>query len=182
MSGIVEDTAVPEPVSRARNPWTLAVAGLAVALVVALVLLGLTVRSLHHERDLAHAGTQADVAARKAVVEMTTYDYKTIPHDFSWVDDAGTARFRKQYAEVSSPIKKLVAQLKAHAVGTVVDSATSVKDADHVSVLLFVDQTLTNPTQSQPGLDQPRVTMSMVRVHGRWLVDQVKLNNLTASQ
>ncbi len=159
--------------------WQVAAGVLAVALVAVLVVLVLTMRSLSHERDLSDAAKQAEAAARKAVVSMTTYDYQTIPRDFAWVNDAGTAKFRKQYAEVSAPIKKLVAQLKARAVGSVVASAADVQDVDHVTVLVFVDQTLTNPGQSQPGLDQPRVTMSMVRQGGRWLVDEVKLNNLT---
>ncbi|MCW2857404.1 MAG: hypothetical protein JWR52_3019 [Marmoricola sp.] len=163
----------------ASKRWQVATGVLAVALVAALVVLVLTLRSLSHEHDLTDAGTQAQAAARKAVVSMTTYDYRTLPHDFAWVDDAGTAKFRKQYAEVSAPIKKLVLQLKAHAVGSVVASAAEVKDVDHVLVLVFVDQTLSNPGQAQPGLDQPRVTMSMVRQGGRWLVDEVKLNNLT---
>ncbi|RNL79563.1 hypothetical protein [Nocardioides marmorisolisilvae] len=132
---------------------------------------------------LAAAGKAANKAARVAVVEMTTYDYKSVNKDFAWVDDAGTAKFRKQYAEVSAPIKKLVVQLKAKANGTVVDSAPIVKDADHVTVLLFVDQTISNPgsgsTGPQKGLDQPRVTMKMVRQGGRWLVDEVNISSLS---
>lgn len=163
----------------ASRRWQVAVGVLAVALVAALVVLVLTMRSLSHERDLSDAGKQAEAAALKAVVSMTTYDYRTIPRDFAWVNDAGTAKFRKQYAEVSAPIKKLVVAQKAHAVGSVVASAADVTDADHVTVLVFVDQTLTTPGVAQPGLDQPRVTMSMVRQGGRWLVDDVKLYNLT---
>jgi Mce-associated membrane protein len=131
---------------------------------------------------LAAAGKAADKAARAAVVEMTSYDYRTVEDDFAWVDDAGTAHFREQYAEVSKPIKELVVRLKATAKGTVVDSAPRVKDTRHVTVLLFVDQLITNPGTgsggAQRGLDQPRVTMQMVRQDGRWLVDEVKLSGL----
>jgi Mce-associated membrane protein len=134
---------------------------------------------------LVAAGKAADKAARVAVVEMTTYDYRTVAKDFAWVDDAGTAKFQKQYAEVSKPIKKLVVQLKAKATGSVVASAPNVKDADHVTVLLFVDQEISNPgtggSAPQRGLDQPRVTMQMVRQDGRWLVDEVKISNLASS-
>jgi Mce-associated membrane protein len=133
---------------------------------------------------LAAAGKAADKAARAAVVEMTTYSYTSIDKDFRWVDDAGTAHFRKQYAEVSKPIKELVVRLKARAKGTVVASAPKVTDVDHVTVLLFVDQLITNPgtgtSGAQRGLDQPRVTMSMVRQDGRWLVDEVKLSGLNS--
>lgn len=127
----------------------------------------------------AQAGRSAEKAARAAVTSMTTYDYATLEKDFSWVDDAGTAKFRQHFEEVSVPIKKLVLARKADARGSVVASAADVRDADHVTVLLFVDQVLTIPGQTQHGLDQPRVTMSMVRQNGRWLVDDVQLNSLT---
>ena len=131
----------------------------------------------------AAAGKAADKAARVAVVEMTTYSYKTVNQDFAWVDEAGTAKFQKQYAEVSKPIKKLVVQLKATAKGTVVASAPIVKDDDHVTVLLFIDQQISNPGNStsgpQKGLDQPRVTMKMVRQGARWLVDEVNISSLS---
>jgi Mce-associated membrane protein len=132
---------------------------------------------------LAAAGKAADKAARAAVVEMTSYDYKTVNQDFSWVGDAGTTKFQKHYREVSKPIMKLVVQLKAKATGTVIASAPLPQDADHVTVLLFVDQAISNPgtgsTGPQRGLDQPRVTMQMVRQHGRWLVDEVSLSSLS---
>src|SRR5690348_17235392 len=86
---------------------------------------------------LAAAGKAADKAARAAVVEMTSYDYKTVDQDFGWVDDAGTTKFKKHYREVSKPIMKLVVQLKAKATGTVVASAPLPKDNAHVTVLLF---------------------------------------------
>jgi Mce-associated membrane protein len=131
---------------------------------------------------LMQAGKDADAAARKAVVRMTTYDYRTVEKDFDWVDDAGTAKFRDQYTEVSEPIRKLVTELKATAKGTVVDSAPRVEDTRHVTVLLFVDQEISNPgsgsTKPQRGLDQPRVVMKMVEQDGRWLVDEVELSNL----
>ena len=134
---------------------------------------------------LAAAGKAADKAARAAVVEMTSYDYRTVAKDFAWVDDAGTAKFQEQYAEISAPIKKLVVQLKATAKGTVVASAPLVKDTHHVTVLVFVDQAISNPgngsTGQQRGLDQPRVTMQMVKEGGRWLVDQVKISSLAGN-
>ncbi len=165
------------------------IVGLASLLLLTLVALLVVTLAWRSDRDtaeegeravaLAQAGADAQKAARSAVTEMTTYDHATIDEDFSWVDDAGTAKFREHYAEVSAPIKKLVVQMKAKAEGTVIASAADVRDADHVTVLLFVDQTLTNPGQAQKGLDQPRVTMSMVRQDGEWLVDDVALNNIT---
>jgi Mce-associated membrane protein len=130
--------------------------------------------------ELQRAGQQAQVAARRAVIAMTTYDYRTLGRDFAWVHSAGTASFQRHYAQVSRPIKTLVARLHATAKGHVVASAATARDPDHVTVLLFVDQTLTNASAGGARqLDQPRVTMAMVRSHGRWLVDDVELGTLT---
>ena len=126
---------------------TLLVMSLVALLVV--VLLWRTDRdeSAAGDRALARiaAGKAAEKAARTAVVRMTSYDYRTVDKDFGWVEDAGTARFQKQYAEVSAPIKRLVVRLRAHAEGSVVASAPVVADTRHVTVLLFVDQAITNP-------------------------------------
>lgn len=178
-----------------RDRQQVLVVGLASLLVMSLVALLVVVLLWQTDNDdagagdralaLAAAGKAADRAARTAVVEMTSYDYRTVTKDFSWVDEAGTAKFQKQYAEISAPIKKLVVQLRATAKGTVVASAPVVKDTSHVTVLLFVDQAITNPgngsTGPQRGLDQPRVTMQMVRQGGRWLVDEVKISSLAGN-
>lgn len=180
MSVVTEsaETAGATTLPSSRGRVALVVLGL--LLVAALVVLALVAREWKHERDLRAAGEDAEVAARSAVVAMTTYDYRTLDEDFAWVDDAGTDDFRKHYDEVSAPVKKLVTQMKATAEGSVIASAADVKDTDHVTVLLFVDQTLNNPGNAERGLDQPRVSMSMVRQDGRWLVDDIELNNLSA--
>ena len=58
-----------------------------------------------------------------------------------------------------------------------------IPNADHVTVLIFVDQEISNPgtggSDPQKGLDQPRVTMKMVRQGGRWLVDEVNISSLS---
>jgi Mce-associated membrane protein len=135
--------------------------------------------------ERAEAGEAAEAAARKAVVAMTSYRYQTAEEDFAWVEDAGTEKFREQYAELSTPVKELVVRLKATADGSVVASAPVVEDVDHVTVLLFVDQELTSQSgtgQRSRGLDQPRVLMTMVREDGRWLVDAVELKSLDNSR
>lgn len=165
--------------------WRAIAAGLAVALVASVA----TAVAFHHDDSgaaahaltLARAEQGALTAARSAAVHLTTYDYRSIATDFSWVDGAGTAKFRKEYAKISAPVKEYVAQLKVHAVGTVDDAAARVTDASHVTVLLFVDQTLTSAASTERKLDTPRIAMTMVRQHGVWLVDQVALRNLVAS-
>jgi Mce-associated membrane protein len=174
---VIDPSPETAPMSRLTRALVIA---LALALVAALVGLALLWRAWDHRRDLDDAGRAAEKAARAAAVAMTSYDHSTVDRDFGWVDTAGTARFREQYAEVSAPVKELVVRMKARAEGTVVESAARVRDTDHVTVLLFVDQTLTSASdEAGRELDQPRVTMQMVRQGGRWLVDEVELRNLS---
>ncbi|MFL6159775.1 MAG: hypothetical protein ACJ72D_27115 [Marmoricola sp.] len=180
------DEPLSQPGPGRRVPlWTAVV--LALALVA--VSVGLVVAVARRGDDsaggralaLSTAARDAKAAARTAAVELTTYDYATIDADFARVGARGTAKFRKQYAEVSAPIRTLVVQLKARAKGSVVASAATATDRNHVTVLLFVDQEITAAGNDDQKLDQPRVTMKMVRSDGRWLVDEVALSNLTNS-
>lgn len=114
---------------------------------------------------------------------MTTYDHRTLAQDFAWVEDAGTEKFQDYFAEASAPVRKLVGELEARARGSVLDAATDYVDSSHVTVLLFVDQTITNDrAEGRADLEQLRVKAEMVRRDGAWLVDEVEvLNRSTGS-
>ncbi|HET9420844.1 MAG TPA: hypothetical protein VFO49_06895 [Nocardioides sp.] len=167
----------------------LLVGGLLLALIASLVVLVLVWRDRDEEEDradsaaaLVDASVAAEKVARDAVTRMTTYSYRTLEEDFSWVDEVGTEKFQENFAGALEDAVTYIQSLKAKAVGTVIDSSATAADADHVKVLLFVDQKIRSEQESQPGLDQPRVTMQMVRENGEWLVDEVQLNNLVSSQ
>ena len=159
------------------------------ALIASLVALVLVWRDRDEAEDsaassaaLVDASVDAEKVARDAVTRMTTYSYRTVEDDFAWVDEVGTENFQKNFAGASEDAVTYIKSLKAKAVGTVVDSSATAADADHVKVLLFVDQKIRSEQETRPGLDQPRVTMQMVREDGKWLVDEVQLNNLVSSQ
>jgi len=166
----------------------LLVGGLALALVAALVAVVL----LWLDRDdaderaestagLVDASVAAEQVARDAVTRMTTYSFQTVDEDFTWVEDVGTEKFQENFAGASKEAVALVKTLKATAVGTVIDSAATAADDDHVKVLLFVDQEIRSQGEKGTKLDQPRVTMQMVRQDGQWLVDEVRVNNLVSA-
>jgi len=161
------------------------VAALAVALIAVVVLWrdrqDLVDRVEQAEDAHSSAAPAAEEAARDAVTRMTTYDFRTVDEDFSWVDDAGTDEFQKTFSSAADDAIEMIKGLKSSAVGTVVDSAATVEDANHVKVLLFVDQELMAEGQRKPVIEESRVTMHMVREHDRWLVDQVALQNLLGS-
>ncbi len=114
-------------------------------------------------------------AATTAAVELTTYDHTQLDRDFAWVDDGATASFAKEYATANEPLRSIITKLKADAVGTVVEGSATVQNSHRVKVLLFVDQTITNGTDSKSRTERNRVVMSMVERDGTWLVDDVEL-------
>jgi len=173
----------------ARRPAHGLVLGLTAALLAALV--GVVVLWVDRDDDagpapapesaadsLLAAEADAETAARAAVEQMTTYDFRTVDEDFAWVEDAGTEEFQSYFADAGADSKRVIVALEATATGTVVDSAASATDATHVKVLLFVDQEIAASEQQGTKVDQPRVTMQMVLQDGRWLVDEVAVNNL----
>lgn len=167
------------------NRPRLLVGGLAVALVASLVVVVLLWRDRDDADDratraetLLDASLDAEKAARAAVVRMTTYSFRTVDDDFSWIDDAGTDKFQDNFTDAAKPVIAYIKSVKASAEGTVVDSAATAADADHVKVLLFVDQEISTPDSDKADLDQPRITMQMVRQDGDWLVDEVDVVNV----
>ncbi|WP_232680183.1 hypothetical protein [Nocardioides sp. R-C-SC26] len=128
--------------------------------------------------DLIDAEAAAEQAAQEAAVAMTTYDHRSVEKDFGWVFEDATESFQRNFAAASVDSKKVITTLQASATGTVVDSAATADDAEHVKVLLFLDQEVTTPDDDEPRIDQPRVTVQMVLEGGRWLVDDVVVNDL----
>jgi Mce-associated membrane protein len=171
-----------EPDRTQRLVVPLLVAALAIALIAVVMLWrdrqDLVDRAQQAEDAHSSAAPAAEEAAREAVTQMTTYDFRTVDEDFSWVEDAGTAEFQETFSSAADDAIEMIKGLRSSAVGTVIDSASAVKDEKHVKVLLFVDQELMAKGQPKPVIEESRVTMHMVRQDDRWLVDQVELQNL----
>ena len=172
-----------EEQARPQRLLTLVLVGaLAVALVAVVMLWrdreDLMDRAARGEQDSSRVEAEAEEAAREAVTRMTTYDHRTVEEDFAWVEDAGTTRFQETFADASADAIELIKGFRSSAVGTVIDSAATVEDDGHVKVLLFVDQELMAPGEDGPKLEESRVVMRMVRQDGRWLVDEMQLENL----
>lgn len=151
-------------------------AGLLTVTVAACV--GLAV-SRSHSQDRIGAGQAATREAEKIVVNWLTYDYRTYHSDMSWVTKSGTAKFKKEFsaAALEGMRKRIIGPRKLISRGRVVNSAATAKDADHVRVLLFTDQTLTDKDiraeGSAPLHARSGVELRMVKVNGAWLVDDM---------
>ena len=154
------------------------VVALVVLLVVAAVTAGLLWRQnsdLRERQDVAVAETAATKEASRIAVAMTSYDHRTVEEDFAWIEEDGTSTFQEKFGESTKPIRQLILRTQATATGKVSDAAGNAEDAEHVEVLLFVDQQLQRAGDDEATVDSNRVVMQMVLRDGRWLVDDVEL-------
>jgi Mce-associated membrane protein len=156
-----------------RRPGALPV--LTVALVLALLLagwMGLKVRH-HHQLDSARHSAQA--TAQGYAVDLTTYDHAHLDADFNKVLNNSTGSFRAQYTAASQDLRALIAQYQATATGKVLETAVLSSDAHHATLLLFVDQTVTNTNSKDPRVDRSRMKMSLEKHGGKWLISSLDL-------
>lgn len=161
--------------ARGRARPGLLVPSLALAVVVLLVLttvFGLKVRSDNKQDD---ARAAAVAAATAYAVDLTTYDHARLEADFAKVLDNSTGTFKSEYTAASASLRELIAKFKATATGKVLDTAVLSSNTDRATILLFVDQTVSNNNSKTPRVDRSRMKMVLEKQGGRWLISSLDL-------
>jgi len=165
-----EPGAAPRTASRrpGRGPLVAAIAAAAVFAVVACVLAVL----LAGTEEGADDGDLRQAAGRFAEA-MVTYDHRDPAAHREAVLAGATGSFRTQYAEAfDAGLGELITSLSATSTGTVEDVYVTEIDAGQALAIVVVDIT----TRSDAGdrvLDDVYMRLTMVRVEGKWLVDEV---------
>ncbi|MDX6274607.1 MAG: Mce-associated rane protein [Frankiales bacterium] len=122
----------------------------------------------------SHPETRVDAlaAAQTAAVDLLSVNYETLEVGQKKAAAHLAPKFRGEYTKFFNDLQSTAVKNKLVLSSSVVASGvTSVKDADHVVVLLFIDQISTNAVRSSPRIDQNRVRLRMVRTGGHWLVE-----------
>lgn len=158
----------------------IAVAAIVIVLLAAVTVHARSQRSADHRREAAAAamylvGPSARAAQLAAVRETRatlSYNYATLPADFAAAERGLTLRMVASYRKTAAgSVTPLARRYHAVSRATVESEGVSAATADTATVLLFVDQTVTNSQLAQPRLDRTRIKASMVKVNGRWLID-----------
>lgn len=144
----------------------------AAAVVVAVLL------SLQHRTDAAtqQAREEATAAAQRALPQVLSYDYRSLPQAQAQADRYLTPSFRSQVDRNFRLLQKnpdgspgAAVQTKTVVKATVLGTAVMDASPDRVQVLAYVDQRRTGDQGT--GIFQNRVAVSMVHRGGAWLVD-----------
>jgi Mce-associated membrane protein len=171
------DNEARRPSGRPRRWAFVALGAVVVAIIVVELVLLLSSRSqVSHLRSLDGAQASALVAARQYATEVASYDYRQLDHDFSLVESNSTPAFRTQFQNSSGALKPVLTQYRAVAKARVVAAGLESASASRAVAAVFIDQTVSNTTQkSGATTDQSRLELTLVRQHGKWLIENLKL-------
>lgn len=174
-ASLVEEGA-PAPVTRPDSrrggvpSWLLAGLGVLAA--------GLVLATAWTWRSGAAAGDDtavrdAQVAAERAVVPVLSYDYESLEADQREAQALMTGGYREEYDKLFTVLEENAPRTRTKVTASVVASGVVRASDDRVQVLVFVDRPTTNKLNAEPVVYKDQVTVSMQRVDGEWLVDDL---------
>jgi Mce-associated membrane protein len=175
---LVETTARDETTTRRAMPvvpgWALvAMSGLVAA---ALVIAGVLV-SKPSDAAVESDTQAAQAAAERAIVPMLSYDARSLDQSAAAAEPFMTSHERAEYDKLFAVVKQ-----NAPRTGTVIQAkylASGIvrSGTDEVDVLVFVDQSTTNKQHPKvPVVYKNQVLVTMAKVGGQWLVDDLHTN------
>ncbi|BBY53116.1 Mce protein [Mycobacterium koreense] len=167
-----ETPAPPTATHRMSLPWRPRLAAAVIVLLLAVVAYGGWQAYQRHRTDAAAA--EARAAAERYVLTLTTIDGGDPARYFAAARDGATGMLQDMYTTSTPRLTRLLADKAVVAHGRVIDSAVKSARPTHVTVLLFVDQAVTNSDDPEPHLDRSRVDITMDKVDGRWLASRME--------
>lgn len=119
------------------------------------------------------AARDAQVAAERAVVPVLSYDFRHLDEDQRAAQALMTGSYRQEYDKLFAVLRENAPQTRTAVSAEVVASGIVRATDDRVQVLVFVDRPTTNKLDAEPVVYKDQVTLSMQRVDGEWLVDDL---------
>ncbi|MCH9642953.1 MAG: Mce protein [Actinomycetia bacterium] len=127
------------------------------------------------QHTLDNAAQDAQQTAINYAQVLTSIDSNNLDENFAAVLNGATGDFKDMYTRDSMELRQLLVENKATAHGVVIDSAIQSESKDKVTVLLLVDQTVTNTARPDARSDSSRMKITMEKVDNRWLASTVEL-------
>jgi len=151
---------------------TFLVGFVAVGLTVALVL---TTMALSNKNSLESARSSAIVAAKTYSMEIAGYNYQHLNQDFAAVVANSTPAFQRSFSQAGDALKATLERYHATASPSIVAAGIVSATTSSADVLIFLDQKIANSIQKNSTTDRVQVEISLVRVRGKWLINNVTL-------
>jgi Mce-associated membrane protein len=182
---VVQKGETPTATSPTERRYQLAVLVLVVLVLVGAVFsLWLVSKKNSAEDDLRKAesdnatyaaGPEARDAAESMLLDMTSYSYKDIDDEYTWLDNFSSDELRQRYAKQIPKLKKIIKASHASAKGQVVVSAYNTVDEDSATVLAYVRQVLKTKDDQRGAVEDQWTTLKMVRDGSGWKIDDIDI-------
>lgn len=118
--------------------------------------------------------TQAALAAaERAIGPVLSYDYETLDADQQRAASYLTGDYRRDYDDLFGVIVDNAPSTQTKVTASVVASGIVRSGEDRVDVLVFVDRPTTNKLTPEPVTYKDQVTVTMQKVGGEWLIDNL---------
>lgn len=160
----------PAPATRGVPTGLLAVAGLVLVALVAGCAWAWQSTSGETEEEATRA---AQAAAERAIVPVLSYGFETLEEDQARAQGYLTSDYREDYDQLFAVISENAPETETTVDAEVVASGIVRSGEDRVDVLVFVDRPTTNKLTPEPETYKDQVTVTMQKVDGEWLVDNL---------
>lgn len=164
---------LPRRVSRRRSAGgRRGTVALAVAIVLATGVAGAGWYGHHRAEQRDAAVRQSLAAATAAAKAIFSYDYRTFDTSVANGRTFVTGHFAEEYAQTTSALKATATSEQAVVLAEVSATGVMTASAERVELLLYLNQYRRNSNISGEKVDQNRVVLTMIPVHGEWKVAQ----------
>ena len=120
----------------------------------------------------------AVAAARSAVGPIVTYDYRKLDAGQKAAEAVMTDHYRTTYDKTFDKLRGPIATTQTVITAKVVGAGIVRAGDDRVQVLVLVDRSTTRKGSATPIPTQDQVTLTMKKVGGSWLVDDMNTNQI----
>ncbi|MCW4352864.1 hypothetical protein ONR57_06095 [Hoyosella sp. YIM 151337] len=173
-----DETGEGAPDTSASRGRTKVLALTAAALAVISVVLGfLYWDAARGERALAHTENLRLQAVRDASMYselMGTYDHENLDQSFSDVVEVSTPEFAAEYESVANELRDAVRESQGVSRGSAIHAAAQSVDDNQATVLVFLNQEVTNVLRPDGAREASRLVVTLQRDGDRWLLADVQ--------
>jgi Mce-associated membrane protein len=170
----------PGPADRKRVRLLFGLAGAAVLLVAASVVVAVGAYTARTSGPLANQAFVDSAATAELVGQVTnamttvySYDYNTLPANEAAANGVITGKFATEFPRVFGPVKQLAPQEQAVLKSTVPAAGVIMLQGDRARLLMMVDQVGTRGAAKEPTGATARLVVDAQKVDGRWKIAEV---------
>jgi Mce-associated membrane protein len=152
-----------------------------VILALSVVFLG---RQVRHQDSLNSLRSSALADAATYGVYVSSYNYKNLDASNSpyvLAEDHSTPSFAAKLKSAEGPFDTVLKQVDSTSTAKVVGIGASSVTSSQAQIVLYIQQTTSSTEQKTPTAGPLWLQMTLVRLHGKWVMSDIIADNITGN-